>query len=143
MRVVTTPDFCKACTEGLWLSLLKRVNLIDNLTESCIRVTSSSDWVKSLTIDLVPLAHLRLPDSVVQREGETINNEAYAITWTKDGVVQDEFTNQTSISIFDSSSLGKYVVSVQFYTDEVRVDKDGLLKSSLEYDVTRSCGDLV
>jgi len=139
MRVVTTPNFCKACIEGLWLSLLKRVNLIDNVTESCTRVTSSNDWVKSLTVDLVPLAHLRSSDSLAWEEHETINNEAYTIMWTKDGVAMEDFTNQTSINIVDDGSLGKYTVSVQFYTNEVRVDKDGLLKSSLEYDVTTRC----
>lgn len=149
MRVVTSPNFCKACIEGLWLSLLKRVTLIDNMTESCTRVTPSNgwdNWVKSFTVDLVPLAHLRLAGSLAGNKheiNEIINNEAYSITWTKDGVVMEDFTNQTFFNIFDHHSLGKYTVSVQFYTDEVRVDKDGLLKSSLDYDVTTRCRDII
>jgi hypothetical protein len=28
MRQVTLPHFCKPCTEGLWLQLLKRIQII-------------------------------------------------------------------------------------------------------------------
>lgn len=133
MRVVTTPNFCKVCIEGLWLSLLKRVNLIDNLTESCTRENLSGAWTKTLNLDLVPLAQFR------DGEDEPINSEAYTIIWEKDGVTIDEFANKTYISMDDKDSIGQYTISVEFSTDEVRVDKEGLLKSRLRHDVTRRC----
>lgn len=133
MRIVTTPDFCKACLEGLWISLLKRVNLIDSLTESCTRKDSSTTWVKSLNLDLVPLAQFR--------EDGPINDEVYAITWKKDGVVMDKFKDKTYINVDDEESLGQYTVSVKFSTDEVRVDEEGRLQSSVEHNITTHCQD--
>ncbi|KAF9453158.1 hypothetical protein P691DRAFT_802037 [Macrolepiota fuliginosa MF-IS2] len=135
MRVVTTPNFCKVCIEGLWLSLLKRVNLIDNFTESCTRAGLPDPWAKSFNLELVPLAQLR------QGVEGPINNEAYAIVWEKDGVVLDEFANQTYVTVDDAGSVGVYTVSVKFSTDEVRVDKEGLLKASLRHEVKTRCRD--
>ncbi|KAK6992530.1 hypothetical protein R3P38DRAFT_3225605 [Favolaschia claudopus] len=36
MRQVTTPNFCKACIEGLWLALLRNVSLIDDIDASSV-----------------------------------------------------------------------------------------------------------
>ncbi|EKM79164.1 hypothetical protein AGABI1DRAFT_106739 [Agaricus bisporus var. burnettii JB137-S8] len=139
MRIVTSPDLCKVCTEGLWIHLLKSVNLIDDLTESCTH--SSSTWTKILTLDLVPLAHLRNPEE----NNEPINNESYAIIWKKDGIVLDEFANMTSIAIEDNDNndqvLGRYEVFVKFSTDEIRLDEEGRTSSSRVYDVTTHCED--
>jgi hypothetical protein len=142
MRIVTSPDFCKVCTEGLWMHLLERVNLIDDLSEQCSHShlsSSSSTWIKMLTLDLVPLAHLRDKNG----HDETINNEAYAIIWKKDGAVLDKFTNQTFVAIEDNGDdvLGRYEVFVKFSTDEIRVDEEGRTRSSMVHDITTHCED--
>lgn len=115
MRKVTTPNFCKVCLEGLWLTLLKRVDLIDSIEERC-----NHDKTKSIDLGLVPLAHLRDDSDALDVE------ESLTIRWSKDGQVLEEYTNQTSIVV---GSIGKYSVDVEFATEEVKVDVDGFLKA--------------
>ncbi|GBE85076.1 hypothetical protein SCP_0702620 [Sparassis crispa] len=129
MRVVTTPNFCKVCIEGLWLSLLKRVDLIDSLNAGC--KLEEGRWKRTLGLDLVPLAQFR--EEAVEVE------ESYTITWAKNGDILATFANQTRIEVDDADALGTYTVDVQFTTPEVRVDKDGLLTSRVVYAVTSSC----
>lgn len=146
MRVVTTPDFCKACTEGLWLSLLRRVTLIDGIQETCER-HAHARVVKTLNARLVPLAQFR--DTEPKRgplgaSARVSAKESYTILWAKDGESLPEFTNKTVLTIDGARAVGTYTLHVQFATDEVRVDKDKLLASTLEYTVTEECvGDEV
>lgn len=132
MRIVTSPNFCKACIEGLWLSLLKRVDLIDDVEEACER--QSGRWVKTIDLKLLPLAQFRADPA------ENKNHESYAITWSKDKKVLKHFTNQTRLEVAGNDAVGTYAIGVQFTTDEVRVDKDKLLFSGIKYNVTRNCG---
>jgi len=142
MRIVTTPNFCKVCLEGLWLSLLKRIDLIDGLTESCVRNTGTR-WFKSLNLDLIALAHLRETlDETLDDESFGSPNEAYSITWKKDGKILDIFQDQTYISLLDTEAVGKYSIHVQFQTDEVRFDGEGLLTSVREYEISLRCQDI-
>jgi hypothetical protein len=128
MRIVTTPNFCKVCLEGLWLSLLKRVDLIDNIHEGC---QWEGTWKKTLDLRLVPLADFReIPVDV---------KESFSISWTKDGEVLDAFTNQTSIILEDGDAVGRYVVDVKFGTEEVRVDREELLTARAGYIVDKTC----
>ncbi|KIL67724.1 hypothetical protein M378DRAFT_185341 [Amanita muscaria Koide BX008] len=123
MRAVTMPNLCKVCLEGLWLSLLRRVDFIDDLEENCqLRVLengSKKAWVKTVEAVLVPLAHLRqaLP-----------NKESYTLTWYKDGRILDKFTNRTVLELDDDELAGSFFLQVKFSTDEVRLDRDGLLE---------------
>ena len=123
MRKVTTPNFCKVCLEGLWLALLKRVDLIDNIEERC-----NQDKTKFIDLRLVPLAHLR-DDPLDVKENLTIR-------WSKDGQDLEEFTNETSIVV---DGVGKYSVDVEFKTEEVKVDVDGFLKARGELTVNDEC----
>ena len=136
MRIVTTPNFCKACVEGLWHALLRRVSLIDDLTVGCSSlsgVTGGMNAKPSRTLDLalVPLAHLR--DAPVGVE------EGLEITWVKDGREVPEFANQTRL-VDDGDSVGSYAVRVRYSTEEVRVDPDGLLEAVAAVVVTTRCG---
>ena len=130
MRIVTTPNFCKPCTEGLWYALLRRVDLIDSLELGC-EEDAAGNRARTLELSLVPLAHLR--DSPVDV------TESYTITWMKDGEVVTEFTNQTKL-VDDGNAVGSYVVHVQYTTEEVRVDKEGLLTSTAASFVSTRCG---
>jgi hypothetical protein len=124
MCTVTKPNFCKVCLEGLWLSLLKRVNLIDDFITTC-----KHDRRRSFEVNLVPLAEFR--------EGPVSSQESYRITWLKDGEVLPQFAGMTHIDVGDE--VGTYSVEVQFSTEEVRVDKDGLLGASRSYTVAETC----
>lgn len=136
MRVVTSPDFCKACIEGLWLSLLRHVDLIDGVSQGCLwRLASDANrrghWKRTLDVELVPLAQFRM--SAISAV------ESYAITWTKDGKILEAFTNKTTIEVDDEVGPGTYTVNVKYSTDEVRSDTEGSLTSGGEFNVTRRC----
>ncbi|EJF60979.1 IgA peptidase M64-domain-containing protein [Dichomitus squalens] len=128
MRIVTTPNFCKACVEGLWHALLRRVSLVDSLTPSCSQSTLEPERV--LDLSLVPLAHLR--DAPVGVE------EGYAITWVRDGVEVPAFANQTRL-VDDANTVGSYVARVKYWTEEVKVDPEGLLETIVGVVVTTRC----
>ncbi|KAH9850218.1 IgA peptidase M64-domain-containing protein [Lenzites betulinus] len=132
MRIVTTPNFCKPCLEGLWHALLRRVDLIEDLRPACAPSASASGAsVRTLDLSLVPLAHLREHPVGVE--------ESYTITWLKDGAVVEAFANQTRLEDA-GDAMGSYVVRVQYATEEVRVDKDELLSSTAAVFVGSTCG---
>lgn len=131
MRKVTTPNFCKACREGLWHALLRRVSLIDELTSNCSSDASTGETQRILEVTLVPLAQLR--DQPVNVE------ESYEITWLKDDVEFELFKNKTQL-VDDGHAVGNYTVTVQYRTEEVRVDPDGLLKGETRVVVDTTCG---
>ncbi|THH30589.1 hypothetical protein EUX98_g3594 [Antrodiella citrinella] len=142
MRVVTTPNFCRACLEGLWLSLLRRVDLIDTLSTHCepASVASSVDEKphrkRVFDVGVVPLGQFRKLGDQADKP-----KEKYMIVWTKDGVPLDAFKDQTHVEIDDSDAAvgtSRYAVDVVFTTDEVRVDPLRLLRSGGEFSVS-SC----
>ncbi|TFY65958.1 hypothetical protein EVG20_g5130 [Dentipellis fragilis] len=130
MRLTTTPNFCSVCVEGLWLSLLSRVDPIDSIQTGCLQ-TDRGSWLRTLKVDLLPLGQFRA--------GPPSTNEAYNITWTNDGQILDGFANITSIALDDRKALGKYSVNVTFVTEEVRADPEGLLSSERKFEVFDRC----
>ncbi|EMD39663.1 hypothetical protein CERSUDRAFT_111969 [Gelatoporia subvermispora B] len=140
MRQVTTPNFCRVCVEGLWLSLLRRVDLIDGIRSRCdweLDMGFSDEdppigkWKRTLDLDLIPLAQFR-----AERRAP---HESYTVTWAKDGQILERFTNKTQLKVDDQDGPGVYSVSVQFTTSEVRVDRDGLLESERSHTVSGTC----
>lgn len=93
---------------------------------------------KVLHLHVLPLAYFRKEgeddDSFVPR-----NNEKYSITWVKDGEVLEKWRDRVYVTILEEEAVGKYTVHVEFSTDEVLVDKDGILSSVREYEVTSRC----
>ncbi|KAF9516512.1 hypothetical protein BS47DRAFT_1371740 [Hydnum rufescens UP504] len=114
MRLTTQSEFCKPCLEGLWLSLLTRIDLIDALRFR--RIEHSSHLMAEL--ELVPLGKLRRNQSML--EGET-----YEITWRKGGNVIPSASNSTSLDFSPSDGDGVYEVDVVLHTPEVRRDIEG------------------
>lgn len=130
MRLVTTPNLCKVCLEILWLNLLRNVAFIDGINEGCSQqLDGSTTLIKSLHLKLLPLGHLRKP--------ETIPNEGYTILWEKDGKQLSQYTNQTDFDIEDDP-VGEYTATVKFSTEEVRIDSPKL-ESKLTYQVVEPC----
>lgn len=123
MRIVTSPSFCSVCLEGLWLSLLKRVSLIDDIA---VLLPDSPHDTIYLDIHLVPLGQFR--------SGGVVEGEVYSIYWSKDGQPLPQHTNKTSIAT-NSDVYGLWEVSVHLDTPQVRKDPYSLLKSSASIDV--------
>ncbi|THH02653.1 hypothetical protein EW026_g255 [Hermanssonia centrifuga] len=134
MRIVTTPNFCKVCAEGLWLALLQRVDLIDSAVAGCARDSASGQWSRTLDLNLVPLAQFR-SDAVAP-------SESYTIKWSKDGLALEEFANKTRVELDDAEGRGLYLVEVTFATEEVLEDEEGLLTSRGAYLVIEQCDTL-
>ena len=132
MRVVTSPNLCKVCTEKLWLNLLERVDFIEDIKESCVQHHSGSGWSKVIDLHLLPLAHLR--------KTPVSPDESYTITWKKDGSLLPRFTNQTRIELNSESALGEYLIKVKFATEEIRL-KSKRLVSGVRYAVKNKCGE--
>ncbi|KAF9046373.1 IgA peptidase M64-domain-containing protein [Panaeolus papilionaceus] len=116
MRTVTTPNFCKVCIEGLWRSLLSKISLIDNLNSTCAWDSSSQSWNRELRLGLIPVAHLRAQAD----HSASFPGEAYTVIWRKDGQLLPQLANQTTVRIPDEQSLGRYQVTVKFWTEEIR-----------------------
>ncbi len=94
MRVVTSPDFCKVCVEGLWHVLLERVNLIDSISTLLERVnlidSISTECTHRRTISLNPvgLGKFRILDA---GGGASLPHEDLLIAWSMDGVAVAAF----------------------------------------------------
>ncbi|KAI1245984.1 hypothetical protein MGN70_012881 [Eutypa lata] len=114
MRRVYSADFCSACIEGLWLSLLTELTLIDNITQ-----VAQPDGSTNVTLDLIPLAEFRQVPNPHQ--------EAYTILWygTDDDTPLEEWTNSTSALL--GPDVTEFGVEVKFWTEQVRVDNEGVL----------------
>ncbi|KAF7365535.1 hypothetical protein MVEN_00426700 [Mycena venus] len=78
-----------ACIEGLWLALLRDVDLIDDIEASC----PSSDH-PTLTLDLIPLAH------AASLSLQALH-KSYTVTWTNltDGQAFEGLANKTEVQL--------------------------------------------
>ncbi|TFK20410.1 hypothetical protein FA15DRAFT_673501 [Coprinopsis marcescibilis] len=130
MRTVIFPDFCKVCMEGLWLSLLRRLNLIENVTETCNTRSDANAQYKVLEIEPLPLAQFR--SSPVKPE------ESYSVTWKRNGKVLNQYENMTRIEIENESSVGMYQIDIKFTSEEIRAD-DAALRGWKDYYVFSQC----
>jgi hypothetical protein len=131
MRQVVYPNFCSVCIEGLWLHLLKRVDLIDNASVHC---PSAHNEPIKLDLELLLLAHLRKPE-----EKHLGNEESYTILWKHDGIVMDSWANSTVIEIQPADAGGQWEVVVGFSTPEVRKDGQGYLLAQRHFNLADVC----
>lgn len=128
MRVVTSPDFCKVCVEGLWHVILERVNLIDNISTNCTHV-------RTISLEPVGLGQFRSLDA---GEGASLPHESLSISWSKDGSPLPQFENRTEIEL-EGTITGNFSIVVQFSTEEVRVDPHSFLKDSAYVEIDTPC----
>lgn len=128
MRSVVKPNFCNVCLEGLWLSLVKRIDLIEGLSLTC---SGPGSDVHVVQVDLVKLAQFR--------EEPIESVESYAIEWTRDGRVLEALANFTRVELSDAEH-GTYRVDVTYAVDEVRLDPRGYLHASRTFELApHSC----
>lgn len=121
MRTMHSVDFCDACIEGLWLSLMRPLSLIEAITQE-----AQPDGSTNVTVDLLPLAEFR----DVPRE-----SESYTILWydADEESILEQWTNQTSALIDEGAA--SFEIEVTFTTEQVRVDSSGLLTLRERFDV--------
>lgn len=131
MRQVVYPNFCPVCIEGLWLHLLKRVDLIDNISITC---PAAANEPISVGLELLSLAHLRKPG-----EKHLGNEESYAILWRHNGIVIDPWVNSTTVEIQSVDADGQWEVFVEFSTPEVRKDERGYLLGQRNFALLDVC----
>lgn len=118
MRLVTTPNFCSACLEGLWHALLAKVRLIDSL-----EYVPAASGCGSLGLELVAIGQLR------NRREPISAKESYSIRWSRIDEELKEYENQTTIPAIG----GSYTVQVQYHSEEVIVDPYGRLHDEESY----------
>lgn len=111
MRNMTRNSFCSVCVEGLWKSLLNKINLIDEITQIS---------PECLKVNVIPLAHLRNAKSL-------ITGETYTFNWEKK--TGNSFNTFTNFSISDDKLTyccssgawaGSYRVNLIFTTPQIK-----------------------
>lgn len=130
MREVVYPEFCKVCMEGLWLQLLKRIDLIDKITTTC-HGTSNKVAVELATLELAQF-----------RSGSSPAHEAFEIHWLRNGVAVPIGTNQTKIEVKMEEAVGLWRVEMRLHSSEVRSDPLGYLTTSKAFSITAPCNIL-
>jgi hypothetical protein len=112
MRTMHSPDFCDACIEGLWWSLLQPLSLIDSITQ-----TTNDNGSTTVGLELLPLADFR---------PNPRDTESYTISWfDSDGNLIEGWANQTMVLVGTDVELVE--VEVRFATTQVRLDPNGVL----------------
>jgi hypothetical protein len=107
MRNVSSAQFCGVCKENLWLQLLSRISLIDDV------VLSYGTLTVTVQLNTLELAQFRkIP----------IKGEAFSVTWLKNGIQDATIKNSFAWEKRTFAAVGTWVVQVQFTTEEVRVD---------------------
>ena len=138
MRIVTTPDFCSPCKEGLWLSLFTSISHLEGFAGECHEADDSIDE-PYMTIDmtLLPMGQFRVGD------GNPPEGEFYSIAWTRNEVPWPEFANMTGVIVRDSESSETetlfITMDIELHTKEVRSDPDGLLKAGFYFATQGKC----
>ena len=128
MRIVTTQSFCKVCAEGLWLALLRRVNLVDAYSTRCELLEDGTPQ-RVINLDLLHLAQFR---------EDTIGVlESYVVDWTRNGEPLRHLRNFTEVAVDDGPAL--IGVEVHYITEEVRSDPHGYLRTTVEIEIP-TCG---
>ena len=118
MRNMTHKSFCSVCQEGMFLSFLSKVSLIDDLKLAC---KDKNNWFAEL--QLIPLAQFR--------KGKNTFSEKYHVAWLQNGVEVTALRDRTSAEL----GPGKWAVNVRFETNQVRKDEKGLLKAERKFEI--------
>jgi len=130
MRIVTSPNFCSPCIEGLWLSLFNRINLVDGLGGVCHKPDDHSDeYHYKMDLHVIPLAQLRNDTPSLDLD-KLKHHESLNITWSNSetGEVYSDYQNSTTFMLKDSDVQKWIRMDIEFHTDEVRSDPGGMLK---------------
>jgi len=119
MRNMSSPDFCVVCLEGMWMNLLGRMELIDNVAVT----VDKEEGAVLVQLNAVPLAQLRT--------GGPLPGEKYTVSWAHNNVVrpdlQDVFEWKEAFAL---NPQGNWQVRLQYITTEIRSDPNGHTQST-------------
>ncbi|KAF9978883.1 hypothetical protein BGZ73_008885 [Actinomortierella ambigua] len=127
MRNMTSVHLCSVCQEGLWLKLLAKMSLLDDVRVECENDDVNGS-IYNVKADLVPLGQFRKDQS---KRGP---GESYTIRWLLNGAHQPEYDDKISLT---NVKGGLWNIQVEFKTPEVRKDPQGLLKASKIFTVSK------
>ncbi|EJU03348.1 hypothetical protein DACRYDRAFT_78262 [Dacryopinax primogenitus] len=115
MRQVTTSNFCSVCKEELWMRLLARVDLIDDVIVTC-----TPKLARRISLEVAPVPGLE-------------------IKWSKDGEYVPEFEGMRTVELSKGHSLGVWDVNVTLRTPEIRRDEHGYTEATRRVVITTPC----
>ncbi|KZV70411.1 hypothetical protein PENSPDRAFT_651554 [Peniophora sp. CONT] len=122
MRITNEPEFCSVCIEGLWMSLLSRVDPIDSTNASCAFDETTGKWTRTLALELVDLT----------------KSGSYALEWQKDGITVPAWADKSTVEMAGDEE-GSFEVFVRFLTEEIRLDPNGYTRSNATVVVDSPC----
>lgn len=111
MRNMSSDIFCVVCLEGMWMNLLSRLNLIDDLT------VVPSDGSVTVTLKALLLGQLR--------PGGPLPGERYEVRWTQGTTVRSDLQNKFGWTLPRNEVTGQWSVHIQYITTEIRSDPRG------------------
>ncbi|KAG0254856.1 hypothetical protein DFQ27_006587 [Actinomortierella ambigua] len=127
MRNMTSVHLCSVCQEGLWLKLLNKMSLLDDVRVKCEKDELDS-YTFNIKADLVPLGQFR------ENQSNRGRDERYEVRWYLNSTHQPEYDDKISLT---NVKEGLWEIRAEFKTLEVRKDPQGLLKASKFFSVSR------
>lgn len=114
MRNMNQPLFCPVCLEELWLKIMARISIIDEV----------------LVYGPGPLVLVNLKTAGLgqfRTDGKRKDGEILEIRWFRDGLEQTDLAGKTAWTKPKTEALGSWESRVTFRTPEVRNDPRNLL----------------
>jgi len=145
MRLVTSPNFCSPCIEGLWLSLFRRVGLIDTFGGAAHPPDDHLDKNHTvITLGFLSLGQFRGQDQDEDPDLES-PKEHVSVTYSKleDEKKYPEFQDSSEFVIKEEDYGKWFRADVQFHTEEVRNDPHNTLTNGLLFMALAPIGELV
>jgi hypothetical protein len=134
MRNMSSTQFCSVCKEGLWLRLLTKASLLDEINVECQRTRDQKSnkhkhkgkkVFTSFGVEakVIPLGQLR------EDQSKRVHGEVLKTRWYRNGIHQAEHDDKFKIKV-PADKEGIWEFHTELKTPEVRRDPRGLLKAS-------------
>lgn len=144
MRNMASTQFCSVCKEGLWLRLLSKASLLDQINVECQRTRvhkalkghkghkSHKKILTSFGLEakVVPLGQFR------QDPSKRSKDEFLTARWFRNGVHQEKLDDKFKIKV-PVDDEGVWQFTTELHTPEVRKDPRGLLRASKVFVLTK------
>lgn len=111
MRNMQSHSFCPVCKEGLWINLLKRIDLIDAIEK---RLSTNGVKINVKVLELGEFRKVPVEDVV----------ESYSTEWLLDGITIPSLDNSFQNDIAKNGQKWEFRVSLR--SSQVRKDDDSM-----------------
>jgi hypothetical protein len=64
-----------------------------------------------------------------------VENERYRISWSKDGILETKYDDQTTITLATELAKGVWTIRAQLLTDDVKKDLKGVLQDAASIEI--------